>query len=522
MLFRDRVKSVLLVLALLLPIGLGLYSGLHSGLGRADFVFVNQGEVSSLDPALATGIPEGRILMATSEGLLGLDPETLEPIPGCAESWELSGDHRQITFNLRKGLKWSNGAPLLAEDFIFSWTRLLAPETASPYAYLLWEVEGAREFTEGGRSLPKISARDDKTLVVELKRVCPYFPVLTTFYPLFPVYRDPRTDEKDIAICNGPFLVEARLLKDRIRLAKNPLYWDADQVSIDTVDALAITSPITALNLYLTGVVDWINHVPPIVLPFMQDRDDFSLTPNLGTNFLRANVTKAPLDDAKVRRAIHLAIDKSALVEYVLKGGQLVATSFVPPGIPGYSPPTIEPFDPDEARRLLTEAGFPDGRDFPDLNLLYQANESNRDVTEVIALQLKEHLKIKVHPMAQERKGYFVSQNSLAYDLCLCSWLGDYLDVSTFLDVFRSHSGNNRTGWKLDGYDALLEKAAMEMDVAARARIMSQAESMLLAQMPIVPLYFRTTSNLIRPEWEGYYDNIQDVHPLKYIRRKAQ
>jgi len=509
------------MLALLLPIGLGLYSGLYSGMGRADFVFVNQGEVSSLDPALASGIPEGRILMAISEGLTSLHPETLKAMPGCALSWDLSEGGKLLTFHLREGLKWSNHAPLTAHDFVFSWLRMLDPDIASPYAYLLWEVEDAREYTEGKGITPGISAPDASTLLVRLKRICPYFPILTAFYPLFPVYRDPTSAQTDISVCNGPFFVKARLLKDRIRLERNPCYWNADQVHLETIDALAITSPITALNLYLTGVVDWINNVPPIVMPFVGEREDFTLTPNLGTNFLRTNVTVPPLDRPKIRQALHLAIDKKALVKYVLKGGQLPATSFVPPGIPGYAPPIINPFDPEKARTLLAEEGFPHGAGFPDLNLLYQANETNRDVAEVIAQQLNTHLKIRVHPMAQERKGYFVSQNTLAYELCLCSWLGDYLDVSTFLDIFRSLSGNNRTGWSLKEYDALLEAAAQEMDPIMRSTLMNQAEGLLLQHLPIIPLYFRTTSNMIKPVWEGYYDNIQDVHPLKYIRRKA-
>ncbi|MFH2001599.1 MAG: peptide ABC transporter substrate-binding protein [Planctomycetota bacterium] len=420
MLLRDRIKTCLLTMALLFPIGLGFYSGFSSNLGQADFVFVNQGEVSSLDPALASGIPEGRILMAVSEGLTSLHPHKLEPIPGCASSWNLSEAGKVVTFHLRQDLVWSNGQPLNAHDFVFSWRRLLDPLIASPYAYLLWDVEGAHEYTESrtqagqtvqarlmdgsivnGRLMSKdelviriastsqglekqntiptrevaelipsaeslgISAPDSLTLQVRLKQACPYFPLLTAFYPLFPVYADPASGRVDITINNGPFLVSARRLKDRIRLARNPFYWDAGQVHLDTIDALAITSPMTALNLYSTGTVDWINNVPPIVLPFVRDREDFSLTPNLGTNFLRLNVTIPPLDREKVRLALHLAIDNSAIIDYVLKGGQLVATSFVPPGIPGYTPPVIDSFDPEKARRLLAEEGFPQGKWLP-------------------------------------------------------------------------------------------------------------------------------------------------------------
>jgi oligopeptide transport system substrate-binding protein len=384
-------------------------------------------------------------------------------------------------------------------------------------------VEGAKAFTEGlaDRDDLGFETPDDRTFIVRLDRICPYFEILAAFYPLFPTSRETTAWLDPAAIVtNGPFRMQMRLLKDRIRLIRNPHYWDAARVKIDTIDALAVTSSMTALNLYLTGDVDWINNVPPVVLPFVKDREDFTLSPNLGTKFLRLNTTVPPLDDVKVRQAIHLAVDKASLTRYVLKGGQHPATSFVPPGIPGYIPPVVEGYDPAAARALLAEAGFPGGIGFPELNLLYIANETSRDIAEVVTLQLRTNLKISIHPAAQERKGYFVSQNSLSYDLCLCSWLGDYLDASTFLDVFRSNSGNNRTGWKNRRYDTLLESAAGEMDPSRRARLMAEAERLLLTELPLAPLWFRTTANMIKKDWMGYHDNIQDVHPLKYMERR--
>ena len=535
MLIQDRLKTLAVISGLLVPLGLAIVFGLETRLPRADFVFVNQGEVSSLDPAVATGIPEGRILMALYEGLTALDPETLKPIAACAVSWNEGDDGLTYTFRLRPGLAWSDGAPLTSKDFLFSWKRLLDPATASSYAYLLWDVGGAGPWTRGEAGGPGdpppdlgLSAPDPTTFRVHLARPCPYFTVLTAFYPLFPVEEASLEDRggglqvsPDRPVTNGPFTVAFRRIKDRIRLTRNPRYWDRDRVGLDTVDALAVTSPVTALNLYLTGDVDWINHVPHLVLPFVKDREDFSLTPNLGTSFLRFNTTHPPLNDPRVRRAIHLAIDVSALSEFVLKGGQIPATSFVPPGIPGYTPPEEPNYDPEEARRLLAEAGFPGGEGFPELNLLYIANESRRDLTEVMVLMLRRELGIVIHPASQERKGYFVSQNSLAYHLCLCNWLGDYLDPSTFLDVFRAESGNNRTGWKDANYDRILDEAACERDPARRNRLLAEAETRLLKALPLAPLHFRTTSNMIRPEWTGYHDNIQDVHPLKYIRRRV-
>jgi len=532
--FSDRLRMVLFCFLLAAP-GAGiLLLALGGERQRADFTFVNQAEITSLDPAIATAIPEGRIIMALFEGLTTLHPRTLEPLPGAAQSWDVSDDGLLWTFHIRPGLRWSDGSPLTAHDFVYSWTRFLKPETAAAYAYLLWPVEGREEFLAGTgekMGLTGLGAPDDLTFEVRLKSACPYFANIVSFYPLCPVSRAclERFGPKDWIkpenlVSNGPFRIIERRLKDRIRLEKNPLYWDRDNVHTGTIDALAVDSPMTALNLYLTGDVDWINFVPPIAIPALADRADFSTAPNLGTNFLRFNTTRSVLGDPRIRRAIHLAIDKKELVERVLKGGQIPADSFVPPGIPGYEPSRVEIYDPDGARGLLAAAGYPEGRGFPEFSLLYSTSEANRDLAEVIALQLKRNLGIRLHPASQERKVYFLSQNTLDYDLCLCSWLGDYLDASTFLDVFtsKSETDNNRTGWANDAYDRLISEAAAELDRARRAALLESAEEILLREAPIAVLYFRTTTNLFNRDWQGYDDNILDIHPLKYMRRRER
>lgn len=532
--FSDRLKLLLFCLLLAAP-GAGIaFFAICAQQRPADFVFVNQAEVASLDPAIATAIPEGRIIMALFEGLTTLHPKTLEPLPGVAHDWEVSDDGLLWTFHIRPGMRWSDGSALTAHDFVYSWRRFLEPRTAAAYAYLLWHVVGREEFlaSDGEKGdLLGLSAPDDLTFEVRLEAACPYFLNLVSFYPLCPVSRTcielfGARDwiKPENLVSNGPFRIVERKLKDRIRLEKNPCYWDRDAVHVESIDALAVDSPITALNLYLTGGADWINFVPPIAVPALETRPDFSASPNLGTNFLRFNTTRAVLDDQRVRQAIHLAIDKNELVEGVLKGGQIPADSFAPPGIPGYVPPTTVLYDPERARQLLASAGFPGGEGFPEFSILYSTSESNRDLAEVIALQLKRNLGIKLHPASQERKVYFLSQNMLDYDLCLCSWLGDYLDASTFLEVFTSRGtvDNNRTGWASADYDRLLAEASAELDRSRRAALLASAEKILLREAPIAVLYFRTTTNLFNPDWEGYHDNILDIHPLKYMRRRSR
>ena len=252
----------------------------------------------------------------------------------------------------------------------------------------------------------------------------------------------------------------------------------------------------------------------------MRDRPDYSESVNLGTNFLRFNVERPPLNDHRVRMALHLAINSADLVEHVLMGAQQPAFSYVPPVIADYAPPRRENHDGKLAARLLADAGFPDGRGFPEFRILYSMGETNRDLVEVICNQVHEHLKITLHPAGQERQSYFVNQKAREYDISLSSWLGDYLDPSNFLEVFLSESRNNRTGWKNDDYDRLLHAAARELDGNKRAALMRRAEEILLDEMPISPLYYRTTTNMIKTVWEGYHDNILDIHPLKTLRRR--
>ncbi len=534
MLIPDRARTTILLFLLAAP-GAGLVLLLlGQDRSKADFTFVNQCEVASLDPAICTEIPEGRIIMALFEGLATFDPKTLEPQPGMARSWDISDDGLTYTFHIRPGLLWSDGTPLNSRDILYSWLRFLEPATAAPYAFLLYRVAGARAFCTGdeeNRSADPgdigLRAPDDLTFIVRLESPCPYFLNLVAFYPLYPVCRScierhgpSEWLKPERLVSNGPFRVRERSLKDRIRLERNPFYWDRKNVAVGTIDALAIDSPITALNLYLTGAADWINVVPPRAIPALKDRSDFSFTDNLGTNFLRFNTTREPLDDSRVRRAIQLAVDSRELVEGVLKGGQTVATSFVPRSIPGYTPPEEETFNPERARRLLAEAGYPGGKGFPRFSLLYSMSETTRDLAEVIAIQLKRNLSIHVHPASQERQVYRLSQRTLDYHICLCSWLGDYLDPSTFLDVFSAESGNNRTGWTNGDYDTLLRRAASELNRKTRAGLLARAETILLAEAPIAVLYHRCTSNMISPEWEGYENNILDVHPLKFLRRR--
>jgi oligopeptide transport system substrate-binding protein len=553
--WRARLRSGL-ALALLVPLAGTLVALVRRAhLPRADFVFANGSEVATLDPATVSGQAEGRVAAALFEGLTVKDPATLAPLPGVAEAWDVSPDGLVYTFHLRAA-RWSNADPLTAEDFVWSWRRLLEPETAAPFAYQLWCVRGAEEFSKAPKEEREprwravgLGAPDARTLVVELARPTAYFLALTSFHPLFPVHRrslehfqaafPERWQSEWIQpghlVSNGPYKLLARRVNDRLRLVANPEYWDADALAFRTLDVLALEHVGTGLNLYLSGEVDWIDRVPTALVPRLREREDFAPAPYLATYFYRVNVTKPPFDDVRVRRALALAIDRRALCEHVTLKGEPPSWSLTPSGLAGYARPemrhadvgtTRERYDAGlaadrgEARAQLAAAGFGPRHPFPPLEILFNTSETHRDIAEVIASDWTSALGLEVHLLNQEWKSYVDSQQNLRYDVSRSSWIGDYPDPNTFLEAFVSGSVNNRTGWSEPRYDALVAAAAREPDAARRMELLAEAEALLLEELPILPLYGYVSQNLVNPRLDGFFANVLDEHPLKFWRWK--
>ena len=514
-------------------------------LERADFVFNNGDEVQSLDPATVTGVPEGRILRGLFEGICVKDPVTLEPIPGCALSWDKSDDGRTWTFHMRPEARWSNGDPVTAHDFEFSWRRFLEPATGAEYSYLLWKARGAKAFCTGtdqdGNAKDVdwedvgIKALDDATLRVELDDPVPYFLELMAFYPLYPVHRGSLEaaqaefpDSWQVEwikpgklVSNGPFVLEERRINDRIRLRKNELYWDAKNVALDTIDALPISHWGTSVNMYLTGEVDWVDgSIPPNLVPELMKREDFIPKPYLGSYFYRVNVTKKPLDDVRVRRALSLVIPRQEIVTNVTKAGQAPSWTVVPwredVEPPSYADAVLE------AKRLMAEAGYgPDsqgGKSFPTIEVLYNTSETHRDVAEVIAQAWQRELGVPARLKNQEWKVYLDSQTNLEYDVSRSAWIGDWVDPGAlnFLDLFVTGGANNKTGWGNPEFDRLVEAIKLEQDHAKREQLMLDAEAVLLADLPVLPIYSYVTQNLVKPRFGGFHGNMLNEHFPKF------
>jgi oligopeptide transport system substrate-binding protein len=543
-------RRVLVILALGLVVALASASSWtrSAALAPADFAFANDVEVASLDPATVTGIGEGRVSRFLFEGLCVHDPKTLAILPGMAESWTISPDGREYVFAIRAGARWSNGERLTARDFAWSFERLLDPRTAAEYAYELWPVRGARAFTtevdeHGAPTHPfdsvAIRARDERTLAIELDEPVPYFLDVLTMPALAPVNRgnleEARARFPDTwssewmkpgrLVSNGPYTLALRRVNDRIRFAKNPAYWDAERVAFETVDALSVEHVGTMLNLYLTGAVGWADNAPASLMPRLTPREDFRRAPYLATSFYRVNVTRPPLDDKRVRRALALAIDRAAIVEKVTRAGEAAAWSFVPPSV---SEPTGAEMAHDrssdaaaafaadvaESRRLLADAGFgPGARMLPPIEIHYNTQSNNKDVAEVIADSWRRNLDLEVELANQEWKVYLDTQKRLEYQVSRSSWIGDHPDPIGFLEIFESE--NNRTGWSSARYDDRLARARSARG-EDRRRLLREAEEILLDELPILPLYFFVTKNLVDPRLGGFHDNALDEHSPKF------
>ncbi|MEZ6021726.1 MAG: peptide ABC transporter substrate-binding protein, partial [Planctomycetota bacterium] len=543
------------LLAVLLGGALALARGAR--LEPADFTFNNGTEVQSLDPAKVTGVPEGRVIRCLYEGLVIKDPKDLSPVPGVAKSWDISEDKKTYTFHLRDNASWSNGDPVTAQDFEWSMKRMLDPETAAEYAYQLWYVKGAKAYTtevypEGHERSGKakndpetvaIHALDDHTLRIELENPTPFFLELMGFYPVFPVNRraleeaqrkwpttwETRWQAPGNHVGNGPWKLKSRRINDRIQLVKNEHYWDADNVAFNTMDILAIENSTTGANVYLTGGCDFLDKVDASVVAQLMPREDFDPQPYQGLYFYRVNTTKPPFDDARVRLALSLTLPRELICKYVTKMGQVPAWSLVPPmgdyytaaqadrGATDGTPEANLEQNIQRAKALLAEAGYgPNGKPFPPFEIHYNTLEAHKLIAEAIMDAWKRHLGISVKLRNEEWKVYLDTQTNLRYDVSRAAWIGDYMDPNTFVDLFVTGGDNNKTGWGNPEYDALVHGAVSEPDPAKRLDMLHRAEQILMDDLPILPIYYYVTQNMVAPRLGGFYSNPQDEHFPKF------
>ncbi|HWI63192.1 MAG TPA: peptide ABC transporter substrate-binding protein [Symbiobacteriaceae bacterium] len=520
---------------------------------KEQVVRVNIGtDPKTLDPNVSTGAPESNVQLALFEGLMRLDKDG-KAVPGIAASVEEKDGGLTYVFKLRDA-KWSNGDAITAEDFVWTWKRTLDPMLASEYAYQLYYVKGAEkantipvnELEADGKTEKKgadgkpvarkpedikkdfeaafaqvgVKAVDAKTLEVKLEAPTPFFLSLTAFHTLYPVHRksveSAPTDwfrKKETLVSNGPFKLVSWTPKDKVIVEKNPNYYDAAKVKLDKIEYYLIENESTATQMFESGQLDMVESgVNNAELDRLRkdQKDSLQILPDLAVYFYRFNVTKAPFNNANVRKALAMAIDRKAIVENITKAGQKPAFSLTPAGIPDvtgdYRANGGDYFKEDvaAAKKLLADAGFPDGKGFPKASIMYNTSEAHKRIAEAVQEMWKKNLGITVELENVEWGVYLDRQSKLDYTLARAGWIGDYIDPMTFVDMWVTGGGNNNTGWTNKKFDDLVKTAKTTTDMKARMTAMHDAEKLMMDEMPIMPIYHYVRVRLFSPKVKGW------------------
>lgn len=499
-------------------------------------LIANGDEPQSLDPQIAVGSNDFNIINALFEGLVDFHPKTLEIIPAAAESWSKSEDGRTYTFVLRENLRWSNGEPLTSEDFRFAWIRALEPALASPNVSQMFIISGAEAYYRGqisDRSNIAITA-EGRQLRVHLTAPAPYFLQLLTHPVFYPLHRATLEKSGELTeatgrwtrpghiVSNGPFTLAGWRLNQRLDVIRNSHYWDAAEVGLNGIRFLPIDDQLAEERAFRTGrihltytaqmAIEKIGHYARESPELLQQ------SPTYATYYYVINTARAPFDNAKVRRALALAIDRAALVRSVTRAGEQPAVSLVPADPLFFRPPATPLFDPVQARHLLSSAGYPEGTDFPDFDLLYNAGELHRKVAIAVQQMWKDNLGIQAHPVSQEWKTFIATQNAKNYTISRAGWIADFLHPVNFFETLTTSSPNNDTNWGDTTFDALIKNELTSPNSAFSAANLNQANTILLEEMPVIPLFHPADNNLVRPEVAGWYPNILHRHPYKGVK----
>ena len=492
----------------------------------------NGGDPSSLDPHKLSGDWENRIAGDIFEGLVTEDAGA-EPIPGQAESWEVSDDGLTYTFTLREDIAWSDGEPLTAEDFVFSFRRLMNPETAAEYAYLQYPILNAEAINSGDMSVEElgVEAVDERTLEITLERPTPYFIGALTHYTAFPIpehlieeHGEDWVKIGNIAT-NGPYVPIDWVPGSHVTTEKNPAFHDADNVSIEGVKFFVLEDQSAALKRYRAGEFDILTDIPKDQYAWMQENlpGQARVAPFAGLYYYVVNNQEPPFDDARVRQALSMAINREVIGPQILGTGELPAYSWVPPGMAGYpEPATVSwkdmpyPERLEEAERLLEEAGYGEGGEPLDVQLRYNTNDNHKRVAVAIASMWKP-LGVDVELYNTETKVHYDELSRGVLEVARAGWLADYNDADNFLNLLKSDVEFNYGRYSNEEYDSLIDEANAETDPDARAELLRQAEQIALDDSAAMPIYYYLSENLVSPKVEGFENNAFDIHRTRWL-----
>ena len=505
---------------------------LHFGLGA---------EPQYLDPHLATSVAAHNILSALLEGLVSEDPKTLQPLPGVAESWQISSDKKRYLFQLRKDALWHNGDSVTAHDFVYSYKRILNPDLGAKYASMLHVLKNAKIYHSGEKVWEEadvgVTAINDYSLELILENQTPYFLELLNHYAWFPVH--PPTIEKFDAfarigtkwtkpenfIGNGPFKLSEHKINSVIEASVAETYWDRNQTRLSAIKFYPIETADTEERAFRTGYLHVTQTVSSDRIEFLKQNHPewIHFEPYLGTYYYRFNLEKPPFDDVRVRKALSLTVNRDLLVEKVLKGGQLPAYCFTPPNTGGFTAKEGYGYNPRKAKQLLDSYLKEKGMDeLPPFELSYNTSEGHKKVAEALQAMWKKALGIEIQLLNMEWKVFLSTISNGDYSIARAGWIGDYVDANTFLHLWRTGDGNNLTGWSNADYDLSLQLAEQSLEPLERFTHFQKCEDLLADEVPILPLYFYVQVSLRHPTVKGWYPTLLNHHPYKYIHLEAE
>lgn len=515
-----------LIILLLCPISLS-GCGVEGEPYEPDTLRMNlQAEPPSLDWLVTTDSTSFDVISNLMTGLTQYT-NSLAVEPGCAEKWEVLDNGTRYLFHLRKNVFWTDGKPVTAHDFEYSWKRLLDPKTAAQYAFFLYDLKNGFEVNSGKEKDINnigVKALDDYTLEARLKRPAAYFIYLTAFCPTYPQRKDivekfgERWTEPENLVTNGPFILSNWEHEYKIELTANPRFFEGPP-RLKKIKLFMIPEQATAFGLFENNQLDYVDNrsFPTSDVQRYLDSPLYKNIPLLRATYIGYNVTKPPFTDARIRRALSMSIDRTVFPK-ILRRKELPAFNWVPPALQGYSKDSAIPYDPEEGKRLLAEAGYPDGKGFPPVKLLYPQREDAKLMVEAFQEQLKRNLNISVQLEVNEWKVYLAMLNRDAPPMYRGSWGADYPDPETFMNLFTSHNGNNDTRWKNAKYDSLVDRAAGEQNSQLRAKLYAEADAYLSREeAPIIPIYYATQNLMVKPWVKNMEFNALDVQFFKKV-----
>ncbi len=492
----------------------------------------NGTQPEGLDPHLTESVSSSNVQRDLFEGLIARAADG-SLIPGVAERWEVSGDGLVWTFFLREDARWSNADPMTAEDWLFSFRRIVNPATGSRFAILLTPILNAQDIIAGRRPVEDLGVRviDELTLEVDMEAPNPFFLEVLTHSLALPVHRasieahGDRWARPGNMVSNGPFMLEELAMHSHIRLVRNPYYWDSDNVIIEEVFFYPTEDISAEMMRYRAGELSWTNQVPNTQFNWIQANlaDELAVYDWLGIYYFGFNTTRAPFNDPRVTKALSLAIDREIITERLTGFGQRPAFAFTPQGIPGYDPPQPEWASWTQAERnlharaLLAEAGF--GPHNPlRLEIRYNTHEDHRRISLAIAAMWQQTLGVYATLINEEFRVFLNNRRQrVVTEVFRSGWIGNYLDPMYFLELFFSDNPQNDVGFFNDEFDALLDRAARAADLEERLALLREAEILMLKTQPFAPIFTYVSVRLVKPYVRGWVPNVLDQHPTRFM-----